>query len=186
MIHCESSLEFNFCNLLEIHPDVSGFGEQPMQVHYRLNGETHFHIPDCLVNRKDYASVLECKYKAESDDPLIAARTELLSRCLPKLGFEYRVVTEDAICEPRLQNAKDIRYFGRNPVEANLRDQILKLVDSGTLVTWGGAISGQLGPRGRDALCRMTRDGNLWFDIDQDLVPSTPFLRRTDELIWKF
>lgn len=186
MIHCESRLEFDFCNLLEIDPDVSGFGEQPMQVHYRLNGETHFHIPDSLVHRKDRASVLECKYKAESDDPLIVARTELLSRCLPKLGFEYRVVTEDAICEPRLQNAKDVRYFGRSPVDADTRDQILKLVDSGVPVTWGGAVTGQLGPRGREALCRMVRDGDLWFDIDRDLLPSTPFVRRTDGLTWNF
>jgi hypothetical protein len=186
MIHCESKIEFGFCNLLEIDPDVSGFCEQPMQVHYRINGETHFHIPDSLVNRKDRVSVLECKEKVKLDDPQLAARTELLSRCLPKLGFEYRVVTEDAICEPRLQNAKDVCYVGRYPVDASTRDRILKLVDSDVPVTWGGAITGQLGPRGQGALLRMVRDGDLWFDIDRVRLPSTPFLRRTGDLKWNF
>ncbi len=186
MIHCESRLEFDFFNLPEIEPSVLSYGEQPMQIHYRLNGDTHFHIPDSALNRADRVLVVECKYKAELEDPVIAARTELLSRCMPKLGLDYRVVTEDAICEPRLQNAKDVRYFGRNPIDQTTRDQILKIVDSGVAVTWGGAVTGELGPRGRESLCRMVRDGDLWFDIDRELLPSTTFVRRTDGLTWNF
>jgi len=186
MIHCDSSLEFDHCNLLEVDPLVSAYCEQPMQIHFRLNGEVHFHIPDSLAYRGDRALVIECKYQAEAEEPQIAARTELLSRCLPKLGLDYRLVTEEAMRQPRLQNARDVRYFGRAPLDTIARDHILTIVDSGTPVTWGGAITGQLGQRGREALCRMVRDGYLWFDIDGDLLPSTPFVRRTRELSWTF
>jgi hypothetical protein len=186
MIHCDSSLEFDHCNLLEVDPLVSAYCEQPMLIHFRLNGEVHFHIPDSLAYRVDRTEVIECKYKAEAEEPQIAARTELLSRCLPKLSLDYRLVTEEAVRQPRLKNAQDVRYFGRAPLHISTRDRILAIVDSGTPVTWGGAITGQLGERGREALFRMVRDGHLWFDIDSELLPSTPFLRRTQELSWNF
>jgi hypothetical protein len=186
-IHCQSELEFHYCHILEVHPDVSSFCEQAIEIHYRLNGETYVHVPDQLINRDSRSLIRECKFRSDAEDPEVLARTELLTRCLPPIGLDYAIVTEEVIQrEPRLQNADDMIKFGRTPLEAKRREEILRVVDSGTPVTWGGAITGQLGDRGRECLCRMVREGVLWFDIDKHLLPSTRFLRKTDDLTWNY
>jgi hypothetical protein len=186
-IHCESSLEYDLSLLLEIDPDIESFCEQPMEIHYRLNGEIHEHVPDQLVHWKDTSCVIESKFRIEAEEPAVAARSALLARDLPLLGLGYRVLTEERIKkEPRLRNAEDIRYAGRQSIDDQTRSRILALVDSHTPVTWGGAITGELGERGREPLARLVREGVLWFDIEQELLPSTRFVRRTEGLKWNF
>jgi hypothetical protein len=186
MVHCESPLEYDLCHLLEIILECETFCEQPVEIHYQLDGEYHIHIPDQLAQLGDGRPLLlECKYRKQAEHFDVASRSELMSRCLPKIGLGYRLVTEDEIQrQPRLQNAEDIRYYGRRPIEIETREQILKLVNTGTPVTWGGAITGQLGERGRDHLCRLVREGALWFDIEQQLLPDTRFVRKTKDLVW--
>jgi hypothetical protein len=185
MVHCESRLEFDLCHLMEIIPEYATFCEQPVEIHYQLAGEYHVHVPDQLVQPDGRPLLIECKYRKDAELFEVASRSELMSRCLPKIGLGYRLVTEDEIQrQPRLQNAEDIRYHGRKPIEIETREQILQLVNSGTPVTWGGAITGQLGERGRDHLCRLVREGALWFDIEQQLLPDTRFVRKTKDLVW--
>ena len=69
--------------------------------------------------------------------------------------------------------------------DPEIRKHILKLIDSSTPVTWGGAIAGKFGERGRDHLCRLVREGILWFDIEQHLLPDTRFERKTKERVWE-
>jgi hypothetical protein len=186
-VHCESSLEYDLSLLLEIDPDVESFCEQPLEIHYRLNGEIHEHVPDQLVHWRHSSCVIESKFRIEAQEPAVATRSALLARDLPRIGLAYRVLTEECIKkEPRLRNAEDIRFFGRQPIDAERRSQILSQVDSGTPVTWGGAMAGQLGERGREPLARLVREGVLWFDIEQELLPSTQFVRRTEALKWNF
>jgi len=187
MIHCESRLEFDLCHLLEIDPDCETFCEQPMEIHYQLAGIEHTHVPDLLVQSRDKRSaVIECKYSDDARRDQVLARTDLLSKSLPRLGFSYHLITEnDVQREPRLQNAQDIRYFGRSSLEMKIREQLLRRLDDCGFLTWGDALSGKLGPQGRDHLCRLVIEGFVWFDIDKYLLPNTPFIRRAGTLIWK-
>jgi TnsA endonuclease N terminal len=187
MVHCESRLEFDLCHLLEIDPDCEAFCEQPMEIHYQLAGTEHVHVPDVLVQRKDAScALIECKYADDAKRDEVAARTHLLAKCLPQLGFYYHVLTEDVVQQqPRLQNAQDVHYFGRASIDMHARQELLDRLDASGYLTWGDAVSGQLGPRGRDRLCRLVKDGILWFDIDQPLLPNTQFVRRIGSLVWK-
>lgn len=55
MIDWESPHELNAFRLLDADAGVIAFFEQPLRVHYVLNGEAHVHYPDIAVLRREGA-----------------------------------------------------------------------------------------------------------------------------------
>lgn len=68
MVHLESGLERDFCLLLEYDCNIVRYLEQPVRIHYTLNGEAKHYTPDFLIHYQNpsYLPVLaEIKYRAD-------------------------------------------------------------------------------------------------------------------------
>jgi hypothetical protein len=109
MVHCESRVEKSCFQYLEQQDPVSSYTEQPCLITYslELDGESHQHIPDVLVHFSDGRPSEIWEIKAEKDvaAPELLKRTLLMSRELPRWGYNYRLVS---IGESRIPIAIDV------------------------------------------------------------------------------
>lgn len=176
MIEWESPNERNSMVLLEACHWVLRYREQPLEVHFSLNGEDHVHLPDALVEFADRREIWEIKPRNEAADPFVMARTQLMSSQLPRWNLVYRmVIAEDLAREPRLTLARDLLRYGRTQVDLLTREQVRTLFEQLEFVTWRHALEGRLGRYGRAALCRLTLEGRLICESHGGLTPDTTF-----------
>ncbi len=176
MTQCESSYELFAHRLLDANPAVRSFTEQPLTIHYILQGVAHRHYPDILVQLVAGCQELwEVKSSKEAIEPETRARTSFLQAALPDHGFAYRIVLgEDLGREPRMSNVRQMLIWGRPSIsllEYELMRGALALKPS---ITWAEAQS-VLGPRGRHIVARHVLEGRLAFDLDVKLIPATVF-----------
>jgi hypothetical protein len=113
MIDCESFNESCMAYLLEAHPKVIEFVEQPVILKWvDKSGISHRHIPDFKAAlRSGLTLFLEVKSDSALFDEEIISRTELLSQSLSSIGFMYMVLTTSQIQGIELNNAKQIIKF---------------------------------------------------------------------------
>lgn len=177
MIQWESPNELNALRLLDADPAVKAFHEQPLAVRFPLDGATHLHYPDLLVEWSDGSCELwEIKPVREARRAENVARTRYLKSALPLAGFAYRmIVAEELKREPRLSNALTLLKYGRGPVGDADRERIRQLFLVTPVIRWASATNGELGPRGRAILCRLVLEGSLSFDRDRQLAATTAF-----------
>jgi hypothetical protein len=118
----------------------------------------------------------EIKPAREAALPRISDRTEFLKSVLPRLGFEYRmIIGEDLKQEPYLSNALVLLKYGRDPIGNTDHEHIREILQAVPAIRWALAVNGDLGPRGRTILCRLTLEGSLFFDRGQKLTQLTAF-----------
>lgn len=177
MVQWESPNELNALRLLDADPAANSFQEQPLVIRYQLQGEAFLHYPDLLVEWDNGRRELwEIKPAREAALPQVSARTEFLKSALPRLGFEYRMlIAEDLKQEPYLSNALVLLKYGREPVGNADRERIRQILQAVPAIRWASAVKGDLGPRGRAILCRLTLEGSLFFDRGQKLTELTAF-----------
>ena len=183
MIQCESLNELKLARVLDADPEIAAFNEQPLTIYYSLNGAAHRHYPDFKVEwRNGVRELWEVKPASKAAHPEVLKRTRYLEQVLPDVGFTYRlVVVEDAIVEPRLQNARTLLRFGRNPIDVVTREKIRQILRTSSYVSWGSARNGNLGPHGRNALARLALEGVLTFDRTAKISDSSQFILATQE-----
>jgi len=177
MMHWQSIYERNAFCLLDGTSAVRAYCEQPLTIRYVLRGETHLHYPDILVHWADgTASLWEIKPKRQAQQEEVAERTRLLQASLPDHGFDYHMMTAEALAqEPRWSNVQRLLEFGRHPVTALEREAIRQRLLGEPGISWAAASSGALGPRGRAVLCRLTLEGMLQFDVERKLDHTSVF-----------
>lgn len=176
MIHWESSHELNAFRLLDGNPAVVSFHEQPLAIHFVLNGEKHTHYPDTLVNLGATRELWEIKPTFEAAKPEFIARTRFLQGALPQKGFTYRmVIGEDLACEPRLSTVLALLKYGRQAISLVEREQVRRILTTTGGICWGSATAGDLGARGRYLLSRLALEGALKLDFETRLCPETLF-----------
>lgn len=181
MIQWESHNELNAYRLLDANPAVRAFAEQPLAVHYYLDGEQHVHYPDTLVELSTSRELWEIKPASEAITPENISRTKLMTEALPHHGFTYRIVlAEDLRREPRLSNALTLLKYGRQPVGALEREQLRLLLEKSEGLRWGNASNGDLGPRGRFILARLVLEGQLNIDFELPLSPLSKITANSD------
>lgn len=138
VVQCESILEYEASLLLDVCPQVHLFGEQPVRIHYLIDGQWRRHIPDFAVLTNGVLTFLEIKFQKDVDDEVLA-RTCWMEEALERLGANYRLLTEThirqgsavqnalrvlrrarhAVCEPRLlQTLERLREVGQLPLAA--------------------------------------------------------------------
>lgn len=138
VVQCESILECEAGLLLDVCPQVRVFGEQPVRVHYLIEGQWRSHIPDFAVLSDGVLTLLEIKFQKDVDDEVLA-RTRWMEDALGRLGANYRLLTEThirqgnvvqnalrvlrrarhAVCEPQLLQALEkLREVGQLPLAA--------------------------------------------------------------------
>ena len=113
----ESSLERDFLTILEFDLDVERFEVQPVRIRY-LGAErrVHFYTPDVLIwYRKDILpakkmrpQLCEVKYlkDLENNGHDFEAKFKAARRFSARRGWDFRVVTEETIRNPYLENAR--------------------------------------------------------------------------------
>lgn len=177
MVHWESPNELNAFRLLDADPTIRSFQEQPLAIRFELQGETHLHYPDLLIEWRDGRRALwEIKPTRKAMRPQTTARTRYLQAALPSVGFQYRMVlAEELRREPRLSNALTLLKYGRMPIGEVERECVRQLLAAVRVIRWASAVNGDLGPRGRPILCRLALEGVLSFDRDQPLTSGTAF-----------
>lgn len=169
--------ERNACWVLDADPTVRSYATQPLAVHYRLAGKTTWHIPDFKVQYQDHRKELwEVKSVADARRPEVNARTRFLQGALPEFGFSYRLVTHKELkAEPRLGTARTLWRYGFKPLDLLTRERVLNVIRQQGVVSWGAILRGALGPHGRDAVCRLTLEGDLFLDRTAPLEDSSVF-----------
>jgi len=174
MIQWESVNELNAYRLLDANSDAIAYHEQPLTIQFVLNGETHKHFPDTMVQWGRSRELWEIKPTSEAIRPEYAERTRFLEAALPQLGFAYRLVlAEDLKKEPRLSNVLMVLKFGRAPIPDLAREQFRQAIQATSGISWGHVVNGVFGAYGRNIACRLILEGVLAVDLERPLTPGT-------------
>jgi len=177
MMEWESPGELNAFRLLDADPRTISYCEQPFAIRFALDGRTHTHFPDILVDSQEKREIWDIQSKANTRDDEIARRTLVLRSELPQLGFEYRIVLADELAsQPRLSNCLTLLKYGRQPVGNAMRERIRQILSAAPHVCWRSALEGDLGTEGRAVLSRLALEGVLSYDIGQPISPMTRFI----------
>lgn len=174
MMQYESGNEKNAFKLLDASPAVRSYSEQPCIIHYILDGKVQRHFPDILVDFGTYQEIWEVKTYADSRDPEILRRTELLTKYLTDFGYVYRmVIAEDLKTAPRLSNVELLMQYGRQPVSLIKLEQIRQLFKKTKDLRWGYFQLGEPGAIYLKSICRLIFEGVLIIDINLPLEIQT-------------
>lgn len=169
MVQYDSVHERNAFKLLETSPEVRSYKEQPCMIDYEMNGEKHYHIPDILVDFGTRLELWEVKTAAQSKDPEVMQRTALMSRELPKFGYDYRVIIgEDLARKPRLANISYLLRHGRRPATLLQRERLYQVFRAAVgKLSLGMFQKGGQAADLRSTMCHLILIGILSIDIDQ-------------------
>ena len=179
MMHWESGNELNAFRLLDCDPNVTSYSEQPCQIVYVMDGLERTHYPDIVVTMAGRQQLWEVKPSSNAVVPEVLARTAVLSRVLPRWGYEYRtVLAEDLTRQPRLGNANLLLSLGKRAVSDCEWENVRRtMAEQGSLV-WSEACAGNYGPKGREILCSLVLRGALIIDMNAPISPATEFVAR--------
>lgn len=172
MVQWESVNELNAYRLLDANAAAIAYHEQPLTIHFVLNGEAHKHYPDTMVQWGNSRELWEIKPSSEAIRPEYVERTRFLEAALPQLGFAYRMVlAEDLKKEPRLSNVLTVLKFGRAPISSLAREQFRQaILAAGGSISWGHIVNGQLGAHGRNIASRLILEGVLAINLEVQLT----------------
>ena len=185
MLEYESQHELHAFLLLDACPAVLSFNEQPCVVHYEINGITHRHYPDILVETASGKELWEVKEESDARDPVVATRSEFLQKLLPSKGYTYRVIlAEQLSLEPLLENVRKLIRFGHNSVPLHIRERYRRKFQQQELSYWGELVSGS--QEERQYVSRLVLEGFLEIDMSILLSESSVvMMRQTKEQgIW--
>jgi hypothetical protein len=150
---------------------VTSFGEQPFTIHFVMDGQQHWHVPDLVLEQRNRPIIREVKYQRDLDKHVLR-RTALLTALLSKFGVDYGLATESAVRPEMLANAKAILLRARRPCTMGFT---LALVER--LRLHGPLRLGDLGwqttgcPEG--SVAREILESRLHVDLAPRLTPNT-------------
>ena len=172
MMQWESPHEGNAMRLLDANPKVISFHEQPCEIIYRLNGETHSHYPDLMVKESTFSELWEVKTERNANEPEVVERTNLLEKALPEFGYTYRMVLAEALaCQPRLNNVKRLHKLGRKPVPIIEKEKLRQLFLLVPVLNWGLFEAQSLATL--QHVSRLILEGYLSIDLNQPLCATS-------------
>lgn len=177
MVHWRSRDQLNSYRLLDSHPAVISFHEQPLLIHMSLNGVMYPHYPDVLVELSNSRELWSIRTNSDAQTLETLAFARLLQNELPRFGFTHRLVTSETLAgEPRLSTAIMLLRHGRQPVTLTEREHVRHILEKVGFITWEAAQTGLLGLRGRAILARLALEGILQLHPDARLAPQTRFI----------
>lgn len=173
-LHWESPHEQHAFSLLEAHPDVLTYREQPAVIAFMMKGKRHIHYPDLEIVHRGGKEFWEVKPIAELADSEVLARSALLERDLPRFGYFYRIATaEDLAVQPRLGTAQKLVRQGTREMTLVEREHARRFFDQRSRVSWGELLDGVMGPSGLQHACRLVLEGKLFVEQDFGLTRDT-------------
>lgn len=177
MVACESFNEQKLAYLLEAHPHVKAYVEQPFILKWKdASGIRHKHIPDFLVKMKNGEQlVIEVKPDNALDDMQLVERTKLLSQILPAYESKrYVLVTSSQIELNALENARTIKRFSYVRVDDFEVETIrVKFSDTSKPMTFEILVEIAGIPMAGDKIKSLIRVGMLGFDMNRPFNSET-------------
>lgn len=147
VVQCESALEHEVALLLDVSPAVQAFAEQPVRIHYQVEGEWRSHIPDFVLLVSDRLTFVEIKFEKDVDVE-VSERTRLLEGKLGGLGASYGLLTEHHLRQGNhIQNALRVLRRARHAIsEVQLLATLEKLRSVGRipLAAFGWSVADSL------------------------------------------
>jgi hypothetical protein len=115
----ESQIERDMIYLLEFDNRVSTYREQPLRIHYFLNGKQHLYTPDFLVESRDERRLIEVKPESKATKPEMVVLFHAIAHACLIAGYQFVVMTDTIIrMQPRLKNIKLLWRYSRVPLDA--------------------------------------------------------------------
>lgn len=171
MVQWESRLELDAIRVLETHPTVLTYREQPAILTWSEPGVFHRHYPDLHVTLRNSAQLLiEIKSDRDAMHESIRARTNYLVLELRKLGISYLVVSASQLNGVPQENAKHILKHATRKLDIATQERVRLALRSPETLTRVDAL---LGVSYRSALLELIRNGRVLFDATQTLCGTT-------------
>jgi hypothetical protein len=119
MVWWESPLERDYIHLLEADGSVSFYQEQPLRIHFILDGKEYSYTPDFLVKRPSDVLIVEVKPHKKIDSEENQRRFRAATKACCQRGYKFVVATDTIIrIQPRLDNIKLFWKYSRIPLNS--------------------------------------------------------------------
>lgn len=130
----ESALERDFALILEDHPDVTHYQEQPITIEYYHSGKNRVYTPDFLVYFSDNSGMkpwlCEIKYRSELRDKFAKYKPKFkaaVQQC-EKDSWDFKLFTEEYIRGPYLDNLKFLSRYNYNELDGACYELVIRTV----------------------------------------------------------
>jgi hypothetical protein len=189
-VQFESALERDFILILDFHPVVRSFEEQPIRIPWTLDFEDQVYIPDFRVEFRTESSflgrgtnrdwVIEVKYRDDLSRNWQTLRPKLKAgiRAARLRGWSFHVVTDREIRGTALANAIFLRKFLNPAIHEDRLSAIcsaLRRIGAATPAEVVEAISDHYGAdEGYRAVWSAIAAGVVHFNIEAPLEPGAP------------
>jgi hypothetical protein len=171
MVQWESRIELDALRVLETHPAVKSFREQPALVRWTDAEAERRHYPDLKVDLYGAAPLLvEVKSDKEAHERAIQERTKFLSAELRKYGLRYLLVTSSQVSGIPQDNAQYILKHAAKKLDPTAAENIRRaLFTPMTLAN----LEAELGEQIRAIVIALIRRGDIIFDAGKKLCGAT-------------
>jgi hypothetical protein len=189
LVQFDSMLERDFILLLDIHPSVLSFAEQPMKIRFlNVDGAEQVYVPDFQIcfsgghflgRRVRRRWIVETKYRRDLADNWDRIRPKLRAGISEayKLCSTFHIVTESHLEGPPLANAKFLRRFATASIPVEVLEKLLAKLHAMKVATIGGLKSGVSGttPEGilETVILMAIAQGVVLADLERPLGPET-------------
>ena len=134
MVWFESNLEREFALSLEFHTLVESYLEQPVQVEYFDGERVKVYTPDFLIHFLESENIkpwlCEVKFKEDLKENLAKYKPKFKAAMeLCKIeGWDFKLITEDYIRTPFLENAKFLHRYKFDYVDKGCYVQVMTAI----------------------------------------------------------
>jgi hypothetical protein len=185
-VQWESTIERDCYALLEADGQIRSYNEQPVVIHYEIDGNPRRHTPDILINC--HGRLILCEVKSAAD-PLLNEAIALgaaLAPALGSFGYSYYIVTDlDIRLDPYLSNAKLLTHYGRASVDDMKKEELRRAFARGP-IGWRQILEGSIGKNAVFSVARMILEGRLFYDttkkLEYAMVSDSPL--RISQEVW--
>ncbi|MCR9171378.1 MAG: TnsA endonuclease N-terminal domain-containing protein [bacterium] len=128
----ESALERDFALILESHPDVSHYQEQPISIEYYYNGKNRIYTPDFLVFFNEGSNLkpwlCEIKYRSELREKFskLKPRFHAAKITADKEKWEFKIFTEHYIRTAYLHNINFLSRYNYNELDGACYELVIR------------------------------------------------------------
>jgi hypothetical protein len=190
LVQFDSLLERDFILLLDLHPNVRWFAEQPMRISVGVeDGPEQFYVPDFLVTfhgggflgwrtRRPWIVETKCSSDLRANWPKLRPKFRAGVREARKRDCLFRIVTESRLFATELANAQFLRRYTNADIPPAAIETIVRKVQLSGRTTIGNLSSETMAPIERV-------DPAVWVAIARRLIAAEfckPFGPQT--IVW--
>lgn len=131
-IQFESTIELDYCYILDYDKNVLSFEEQPLVIEGEIAGKRRKYTPDFRVqHQKQKDIIVECKPFNMIDVKGNQQQFEIGRKWCEQEGLEYKIITDKELrTGHKLANIKVLWRFARQPVTADAKAYVFGLLNT--------------------------------------------------------